>query len=161
MFRKGYVLRPWANEDASPLSRILSSKKFWEFLPEEYSGEVSSDEALELIKLNVSNSNHYIRAVEFEDKLIGQVRLEFNQEYAELSYWLDITHWGYGHGSAMVTLFLYESSRHYPELRFVYARVHEKNLASARILTKLGFMRFAAKDDRPFQYFECSMTKST
>ncbi len=161
MFRKGYVFRPWENEDAPPLSRILSSEKFWEFLPEEYSGELNSNEALELIKLNASNSNHCIRAVEFEGELIGQVRLEFDQEHAELSYWLDINHWGYGHGSAMVTLFLYESTMHYPELRFVYARVHEKNLASARILTKLGFLRIAEKDDLPFHYFECCLTKPT
>ncbi len=123
---------------------MMSSAKLWRYMPESFSGQIDTADAEQLIVLSNSAEHQYVRAVEHAGEVIGQVRLEFQDApdaAPEISYWLDETHWGKGHGSAIVAKFTKDSFRDRPGLNRLIAKVHRENLVSARVLEKIGFRR--------------------
>ena len=70
--------------------------------------------------------------------LVGLHRIDHHNGHAELGYFLAREHWGRGYGSEAVKLAL-EYAFDWLNLRKVYARVYEPNVASIRILEKNGF----------------------
>jgi [ribosomal protein S5]-alanine N-acetyltransferase len=79
------------------------------------------------------------------EKLLGIISYEWNEvkQDAELGYWLSESIWGIGYGTeaakAMVDHVFFEQ-RH-PKIVACY---HDENLASGRILSKLGFSKVGA-----------------
>jgi RimJ/RimL family protein N-acetyltransferase len=137
-----YCFRIWGIDDAPDLARMLSLEELWRYLPEDFGGELDVASAEQLIRLSNDSDHHLVRAVEHAGDVIGQVRLDFRgaeDTAAEISYWLDVPYWGKGHGSAMVATFSEASFHARPRLDRLIARVHRDNLASARILKKIGF----------------------
>ncbi len=131
-------------------------------MPEEYGGQLNTDIAHDLIVLSNEAEHHVVRAVEFNGKAIGQVRLEFSDlDYseAEISYWLGEAFWGQGHGSEIVRRFAEESFKRRPDLVRLVARVHQDNAASARILTKADFRIDEDARDGPWQRYERSRSE--
>lgn len=152
-----YRFRRWSERDTPTLARMLSSPVLWKYLPEEYGGQLSSEMARELIVLSNEADHHVVRAVEFSGKIIGQVRLEFrnaDHSEAEISYWLHEASWGQGHGSEIVSRFAEESFKRRLDLVRLFARVHEDNLASARILIKAGFCLLKDGGDGNWRHYE-------
>lgn len=152
-----YLFRKWAERDAAALSRMLSSTRLWDYLPEAYDGPMDPNVALGLIALSNEADHHLVRAVEYRGEVIGQARLEFNEDdrnSAEISYWLDEASWGKGHGSAIVRLFVGTCLNEKPGLRRLHARVHRDNPASARVLIKVGFSHRPDACDDPWQIYE-------
>ncbi|KPP85110.1 MAG: acetyltransferase [Rhodobacteraceae bacterium HLUCCO07] len=151
-----YHFRKWTERDSPTLARILSSRRLWEYLPEDYGGPMTPDTARELIALSNGTDHHVVRAVEFKGKVIGQVRIEFRKterETAEISYWLADSVWGQGHGSVIVARFSAECLHDHPSVTRLLARVHPENRASARVLTKAGYKLFGDATDELWQTF--------
>ena len=69
---------------------------------------------------------------------IGLHKINHRNGHAELGYFLGKEHWGKGYGSEAVKLALDYAFR-WLNLRKVYARVCEPNVASIRVLEKNGF----------------------
>ncbi|MBP1912919.1 GNAT family N-acetyltransferase [Thermococcus stetteri] len=69
---------------------------------------------------------------------IGLHRIDHRDGHAELGYFLGREHWGKGYGSEAVKLALIYAFE-WLNLRKVYARVYEPNVASIRVLEKNGF----------------------
>lgn len=152
-----YRFRAWQPEDAPALARLLSAPRLWDYLPEAYSGPIEPNTALELIALSNQAEHHLVRAVEHGGRVIGQARLEFDgndRATAEISYWLDETVWGQGHGSAIVGLFAAQCLRDRPDLLCLVARVHRDNAASARVLARAGFRQRRSPADDIWQVHE-------
>jgi len=141
----GLHFRPWAESDAPQLARMLSSESLWAFLPEEYPGRIDVATAFELIGLSRAPHHHVVAVVE-DGRPVGQARLLFGSEgEAEISYWLGPDHWGKGLGSRIVRRFTEKCFAERDDLHRIFARVHEDNLASRRILERASY-RSAGKD---------------
>ena len=59
----------------------------------------------------------------------------------KISYWLGEPHWGKGHGTAIVSLFSYQSFRKHPNLKSIFARIHKDNIASQRVVEKSSYAK--------------------
>ena len=139
--RPEFVFRPWSHEDAPVLAAMLSSERLWHYLPEDFRGPIDEQAAAQLIKLG-GEEHHEVSAVLRDGVPIGQVRLLFSgKDAAELSYWLGEGYWGKGYASSIVRDYCERSRRTRPEIKRLFARVHEDHIASQRVLEKAGFAR--------------------
>lgn len=137
-------LRPWRLEDVPRFVALLDNPKVWEHLPESYPDPLTEDLARDLIELSIRSSHHEVLAVERDGEIIGQVRLAFDpgsddRSEGEISYWLGEPYWGQGVGGQLVAHFTALSFNRHPELASVFARVHQQNAGSARVLEKAGY----------------------
>jgi len=141
--RRKFTFRAWRHEDAPVLATMLSSEKLWHYLPEDFCGPIDEQAAAQLIELG-GEKHHEVSAVLRDGVPIGQVRLLFSEKgAAELSYWLGEDHWGKGYASSIVSDYCERSLRERPELKRLFARVHEDHRASQKVLEKAGFARTA------------------
>jgi RimJ/RimL family protein N-acetyltransferase len=136
--------RRWEQNDVEAFVALLDNPKVWKFLPEPYPDPLTKEDAASLIEVSLTAQHHDVRAVEMDGRVVGQVRLAFDladheRTAGEISYWLGERYWGQGIGSEMVSLFTLKSFETRPELSFIWARVHENNLSSARVLQKAGY----------------------
>ncbi len=147
-----YRLRPWREEDVATFVDLLDNPRIWRHLPEAYPDPLTEDLARDLIALSNASDHHEVLAAEYWGRVIGQVRLAFDRaapdrSAAEISYWLGEPFWGRGHGAGLVAFFTRMSFRKRPDLRSIFARVHEANVASARALEKSGYRREGSAPD--------------
>lgn len=80
---------------------------------------------------------------EYEDKIVGNVALtKINRMmgFAEIGYALDEKYYGKGIGTVLVSLAIEMIFAETP-LRKITAYVHDENIASRRLLERLGFVR--------------------
>jgi len=141
--RQKFTFRAWRHEDAPVLAAMLSSEKLWHYLPEDFRGAIDEQTAAQLIELS-SEEHHEVSAVIKDTLPIGQVRLLFSEKgAAELSYWLGEEYWGKGYASSVVSNYCERTLRERPEIKRLFARVHEGHGASQRVLEKAGFVRAA------------------
>ena len=68
--------------------------------------------------------------------MVGQIASFTIEESREISYWIDPARWGQGLASAALDMFL-EIERTRP----LHARIAEHNIASAKVLTRAGFVK--------------------
>ncbi len=80
----------------------------------------------------VENSSHSLVG------FVGLHRIDRGDGHAELGYFLAREFWGHGYASEAVKLAL-QYAFEWLNLRKVYARVYEPNVASIRVLEKNGF----------------------
>lgn len=144
-FGGSYRLRPWRLADVPRFIALLDNPNVWEHLPETYPEPLTEDLAGDLIELSIRSSHHEVLAVELEGEVVGQVRLAFDpgsddRSEGEISYWLGELYWGQGIGGELVSYFTALSFERRSELRSIFARVHERNVASARILGRAGYI---------------------
>jgi RimJ/RimL family protein N-acetyltransferase len=83
-----------------------------------------------------SNPENTLCAIERDGILVGQIASFTVKDSREISYWIDPARWGQGLASAALGTFL-EIERTRP----LHARVAEHNIASARVLTRAGFVK--------------------
>ena len=139
-----YTLRLWNEQDVSVYVDLLDNPDVWAHLPEDYPDPLTPELASDMIAMSAIGTRHDVRAVEIGGTLIGQARLLFGGEAAsdaEISYWLGEPHWGKGHGTAIVSLFSYQSFRKHPNLKSIFARIHKDNIASQRVVEKSSYVK--------------------
>lgn len=147
-----YCFRPWNPEDAPVYQRMLDDAELWRYMPEEYPGEITSELADTLIELSRQVSHHKVRAVEYQGRVIGQMRMQWKTDVTppqsgEISYWLGRDYWGLGLAAPMIALFAWRCFSIFPALSTVNARVHRENIASKRVLERLGWTRGGVDGD--------------
>ncbi|WP_142140385.1 GNAT family N-acetyltransferase [Acidovorax sp. SLBN-42] len=79
------------------------------------------------------------RTVRADREIVGSVARWFEDDEAEVTYWIDPAHWGQGIATRAMRLFL-DAVRDRP----VRARVAADNAASIAVLEKLGFRRIGS-----------------
>lgn len=82
------------------------------------------------------------RAVTVSGELAGNVLAWWDGQHRYLGYWLGREFWGRGVGTAAVRLFLNEE-----QVRPLWADPVERNVASVRLLERLGFQRVRTLDE--------------
>lgn len=147
-----FCFRPWATEDAELYRQLLDDAELWRYMPEDYPGEITPDLAQTLIDLSGQASHHKVRAVEYQGRVVGQVRMQWHAEVtppqsAEISYWLGRDYWGLGLAGPMIALFAWRCLSIFPALSTIVARVHHENAASQRVLERLGWYKVGTDGD--------------
>jgi [ribosomal protein S5]-alanine N-acetyltransferase len=144
--REELVLRPWRPDDAPTLATLLDNPTLWELLPDEYPGQVTEQLADELIAIaNGWSERHVVRAVEWRQRVVGQVRLQFDSspfsDAAEISYWIGQPYWAQGLATKAVTLFTADSFEERSNLPMMFAQILSGNVASMHVVEKAGYRR--------------------
>lgn len=132
-------LRPWTTSDVPAFQALLDNPAVWIHLPAPYPGEIDQQMAFDLIDLSQNTDLHVVRAIVLNGHPVGQVRLEFTADGAELSYWLGEPFWGRGIATRAVSRFVAEQFEADKDLSAMIARVKPENAASLRLLESLGF----------------------
>jgi RimJ/RimL family protein N-acetyltransferase len=136
--------RRWRESDVPVFMALLDSPRVWMHLPETPPERLTPGYAWDLISLSNGATHHDVLAIEHDGTIVGQIRLAIEPgstdwREAEISYWLGEAHWGRGIASEAVAAMTERSFRERPGLFAITARVHEDNLASARVLQKAGY----------------------
>lgn len=87
-----------------------------------------------------ANPENTLCAIERDGVLVGQIASFTVEDSREIAYWIDPERWGQGLASAALDMFL-EIERTRP----LHARVSEHNIASAKVLTRAGFVEIGSE----------------
>ena len=137
-----YDLRAWTEADVGTFVSLLDNPKVWRHVPEDYPAPLTEELAREMISLSNVATHHDVRAVIVDDRIVGQVRVlhgRADATDAEISYWLGEEYWGEGYGKDVVMLLCYQYFRKHPHVQSLFARIHEDNTASRRMIEKAHF----------------------
>lgn len=137
-----YELRSWTEADVGTFVSLLDNPKIWHHLPEDYPAPLTEELAREMIALSNVATHHDVRAVVVDGRIVGQVRVlhgRADATVAEISYWLGEEYWGEGYGKDVVMLLCYQYFRKHPRVRSLFARIHQDNTASRRMIEKAHF----------------------
>ncbi|WP_439561997.1 GNAT family N-acetyltransferase [Roseinatronobacter sp.] len=151
LLTRNFLFDGWHHDDAALYQSMLDDPDLWRFMPEQYPAPLSLELAQDLIALSQQAAHHKVRAVYWQNRLVGQVRLQWSRgatppASGEISYWLGRDYWGKGLSAPMVGVFAYRCFVKFPALQHIEARIHRDNTASLRLVDRLGF-RLAAQDD--------------
>lgn len=155
-----FSFRPWEVSEAALCARFLNDRDLWRYMPETMPDQMDTATAQDLILLSRQAAHHAVRAVIHDERPIGQVRLQWDQETtpprsAELSYWLGRGYQGKRLATPMIAAFLRRKFRIFPTLQHITARVHRDNLPSQKVLARLGFHPVeAATTDGPWLFVQ-------
>lgn len=147
-----YCFRAWETSDSALYRRLLDDPELWRFMYEEYPGKITEDMANALIEVSRHASHHKVRAVEYQGKVIGQARMQWQTDITppqsgEISYWLAREYWGLGLAAPIIALFSWRCLSIFPALKEISARVHRDNFTSERALQRLGWSQSGADGD--------------
>lgn len=144
METKRLVLRPPMRGDVPDLVRLADNKNVSSRLarmPHPYTGA----DAVAFIELFSQRADERPYAITLAGRFIGVIGLSFYEGRApELGYWLGEPYWGRGMateaGRALV-----DAAQRIPLVETLAARALPDNLASIKVLEKLGFHRAGSK----------------
>jgi len=166
------VLREWRLEDEEALVRHANDRRVSIDLRDRFPFPYTRAHAIEWLARTVGAADpptNFAIAERETDEPVGGVVLMPQQDVqrisAEIGYWLGVSRWGSGIGSAAVT-----AATAYAfdvlELERVFAVAFTRNPASARVLEKCGFLlegtmrRAAIKEGIVLDQFMYAATKT-
>lgn len=149
---RALTFRQWHVSDVAIFRGLLNDPHIWEYMFEDWPGDISEDMALDLIAIASLAPHHTVRAALRDGIPIGQFRLAFdalgtNPHKAEISYWLGRAHWGQGLGKALVAAATRQAFDSHAALRGIVAHVHPGNPASAKALAHAGYQQIGTRQD--------------
>jgi RimJ/RimL family protein N-acetyltransferase len=135
-------LRPFREEDAPVLARLLNNKKIWnnirDFVPHPY----SEQDARDFIAICRKEDPLYTFVVEYEGQLAGVVGVVPQKDVyrisAEIGYWLGEPFWGKGIMTEAVKRMVDYGFNDLNLIR-IFTGVFDFNKGSHRVLEKAGF----------------------
>jgi RimJ/RimL family protein N-acetyltransferase len=134
------VLRAPMRGDVPEIVKLAGNKNVSSKLarmPHPYSGA----DAIAFIEILAQRADERPYAITLDGKFIGVIGLSFYEGRApELGYWLGEPHWGRRYATEAGRA-LIEAAHRIPHVETIAARVLPDNLASLRVLEKLGFHR--------------------
>lgn len=146
------AFRSWEQSDLSVYRNLLNDQQLWQYMAEDWPGEISDSMARDLITISTAAPHHKVNATLLSGAPVGQVRLAFaefgaNPQEAEISYWLGRPHWGQGLGKRVVDAATQKAFADHPDLETIVAYVHPDNHASARVLAFAGYALHGHRQD--------------
>ena len=89
-----------------------------------------------------TNSRRYDFAIDLDGQIVGGVSFSRDGRTADIGYWLGKPYWGQGIMPAVLKKFFQYLKKKY-KINRIKAKIFPWNLASARVLDKLGFEKVA------------------
>ena len=138
------ILRPWQESDAESLYEYAKDLRVGPIAG--WPVHTSADNSRQIIRDVLSADETYAVTLKDNDCAIGSIGLMIGNKSnlniaaneAEIGYWIGVAFHGRGYASEAVQAVLEELRRYSPERRII-AECRPGNLASWRVLTKLGF----------------------
>ncbi|CAF1193952.1 unnamed protein product [Adineta steineri] len=139
------ILRPWKLVDKHSLienaNNINISINLRDQFPYPYT-EKHADEWIKMTATSIFSKNCYF-AIEVENKAVGGIGIMLGEDVhrctAELGYWLGESYWNRGLMSEAVRLMKDYAFDSLPQLQRLHADPFSSNIASAKVLEKVGF----------------------
>ena len=136
------VVRSWRAADAEPLARHADNRKIWLNLRDAFPHPYTTQDAREFIRSVRHRAPETTFAIDVDGDPIGSVGFVLRQDVervsAEIGYWLAEPFWGRGIATdALAATTDYAIATY--QLTRVYALPFAWNLASCRVLEKVGY----------------------
>lgn len=137
------TLRKWNTSDAKELSLIGDNYKIFSQLRDGFPHPYTVKKAEEYI-ININkNSKAVFFAIEFEDKLVGNIGITFcdnvYRKNVELAYFLAEEYWGRKIITKAIRILCKFVFEEYPDINRIFAEPYGKNIASQKALENAGF----------------------
>ena len=139
-------LRPFLLSDIKSIAYHANNRLVWENLRDRFPYPYTQMDAIQFIQIASKSSPVTEFAIDINGDAIGAAGIILKDDIyrgnGEIGYWLGQEYWGKGIGTWIVgeiTRIAFEEFKLYR----VYAKVFEKNIASARVLEKNGFIKEA------------------
>ena len=111
-----------------------------------FSNEVISyEDHLEWLQSKLSSDNTDIYIYYYNEIPVGQIRLDFCENYAIISYSIDKEYRGMGHGSRILQL-IEKESRNRKNIEYYIGRVKYTNITSQKRFKEMGYSEHLKTD---------------
>jgi len=139
---KNCEIRSLIEEDASSLARLANNRKIWINLRDAFPHPYTYRDAEKFIQNSASMNPESNYAITIDDQAVGCIGIGFHKDIerltAEIGYWLGEPFWNKGIMTEVVRALTDYAIAQY-QLRRIYAVPFEWNVASIRVLKKVGF----------------------
>ena len=136
-------IRAWRDEDADSLARHADDREIWSNLRDAFPHPYGIADARRFLAMVARQEPTTFFAIAVDGEAVGGIGLSLRSDVervsAELGYWLARAHWGRGIMSAAVRAFTLDRMDAHGLTR-VFALPYARNMASARVLEKAGFV---------------------
>ena len=139
-----FRLRPWEASDVSSLAKYLNNKKIWDNCRDRLPFPYTEADARSFIDYATSRQEPGEYCIEINGEAAGNISFmrgtDVERFNAETGYWLAEPFWNQGIASEA----LREALRQYlaaTDVVRIFANVYESNIASMRVLEKVGFRK--------------------
>ena len=139
-----YKIRSWSKDDFSTLAKYLNNKKIWDNCRDSLPYPYSEDDAQQFILFVSSQNEQNNYCIEVNQEAAGNISfargIDVERYNAELGYWLAEPYWGKGIMTQMLALAI-SCYFHHTDVMRICANVYAGNIASMRVLEKIGFRK--------------------
>lgn len=138
-----FTLRPFRAEDVDAVYAYGSDDEFLRYLPIALPYTRATTQTFLAKQAALDRGSNPSWAVAIDDEPCGGVNIRFSAEHrlAEIGYAVARTCWGQGIATEMARLVIGLAFQHHSELMRVAARADARNIASIRVMEKLGMQR--------------------
>lgn len=144
MKKCSFRLRTWQESDVSSLAQYLNNRKIWDNCRDHLPYPYTEEDAQSFIEYAMSQQESCEYCIEINGEAVGNIGFmrgtDVERYNAETGYWLAEPFWNQGIASEA----LREALRRYwtaTDVVRVFANVYESNIASMRVLEKVGFRK--------------------
>lgn len=135
-------IRPWRQDDLSPLVRCANDIRVWNQLRNYFPHPYTEKDGQAWIDSVTASDPPVNFAIEADGAFAGGIGLvllgDVYVKSAELGYWIGADHWGRGIATEAVRQMVEHGFRHFDIVR-IHADIFASNPASMRVLEKNGF----------------------
>lgn len=153
-------LRPFQSTDVDNLVKHANNFNISKYLTNKFPFPYEKKDGEAFIQLALSHDPLQIKAIVLNDEVIGSIGVhqlaDIYSKSAEMGYWISEKYWGKGIVASMIKEMLKYGFATF-DIKRIFARTTHTNLASQRVLLKLGFIFEAELKDTIFkndEYFD-------
>lgn len=144
MKEKEYILRRWKLTDSHSLAKHANNIRIWNNVRNYFPHPYTEKDAKEFIKMTLQDKSPCNFAITVNDEAVGGIGFIQGEDVerlnAEIGYWLGEEYWGNGiMTNALTDMIQYIFTN--TDIIRLFTCVFEYNLASMRILEKVGFRK--------------------
>lgn len=147
-------LRKWEIGDVDNLTKYGDNRKIWNHLADAFPSPFTRNDAIEFIEKVNSISPNKVLAIEYHNEAIGSIGIfpdtDIHRKNAAIAYWIAEPFWGKGIATEAVRLMVDYGFDSF-DIERIYAKPFGFNLASHRVLEKVGFTKTAVIKDGVFK----------
>lgn len=137
------LLRPWRDDDAPAMAKHFDNRNIWLNLRDEFPQPYTLDVARERLARKMARPPGTDLAIEVDGEAVGSIGLTLQGDVyrhtASITYYLGESYWGRGIVTEAVGAFTAHAFAHF-DLARIEARVFARNVASARVLERNGYV---------------------
>ncbi|HXU81282.1 MAG TPA: GNAT family protein [Polyangia bacterium] len=137
------ILRPWALADVASVFAYAVDHEWARFLPVPHPYSEADAHQFVATQMSLDWQEQFGWAMEHDGRAIGGINLRFFSEglIAEIDYAVARTYWRRGLATEAAVAVVDTAFQSFPKLTRVRSMVDARNLASARVLEKIGMKR--------------------